>query len=164
MRVRALLLLRLQVKHRDKVAAGLAASKRLMVVSEALWRRLWQEQESHALEHTDTLLAEGTAVLRRIDAASSTQQEVEGLKATLEGTVGELLAARELEIKMNAELQVTDLFLLPSAHYCAGGFAPRARSQVTRPHTRRRVCGSHTRDRAPPISLTPPSGDCGVRS
>jgi hypothetical protein len=149
--VKRVLSLRWQVKHRDKVAAGLATSKRLMVVSEALWRRLWQEQESHALEHTDTLLAEGTAVLRRIDAASSTQQEVEGLKATLEGTVSELLAARELEIKMNAELQVSYGLLLP--HLVGGSCSS---CKVTRPHTRRCVCGTHTLDRAHTI---PPSGD-----
>jgi hypothetical protein len=32
------------VTHRDKVAAGLEVSRRLMAVSEALWRRLWEEQ------------------------------------------------------------------------------------------------------------------------
>jgi hypothetical protein len=48
----------------------------------------WEEQESRALEHTDTLLAEGTEVLRRLDAASSSEQEVGGLKAALEATVG----------------------------------------------------------------------------
>lgn len=54
-------------QHGAKVRAGVVQARHLLATAEAVWRRLWDEQESRAREHTCTLLAEGREVLQQME-------------------------------------------------------------------------------------------------